>query len=179
LRTLLAFSRLVDAITDRFGWLSDYLVIGAVLISAGNAGVRYLFGYSSNGLLEIQWYMFGAVVMLGASQTLRTNEHVRVDVLYSVIGDRGRLIVDLLGLLLFLLPAMAFLAWLSWPVFLNSYRSGELSNNYGGLIRWPIMLVIPVGFALLVLQGISEVIKRLAALHHDINLDTHYEKPLQ
>jgi TRAP-type mannitol/chloroaromatic compound transport system permease small subunit len=176
---LLRASRAIDAVNDRFGALADWLILASVLISAGNATARYLIGYSSNGLLEIQWYLFGAAVFFGASHTLRRNEHVRVDVIYSRLSPRGRLIVDLFGFVVFLLPATIFLAWLSWPVFLSSFRSGEMSSNYGGLLVWPILFVIPAGFFLLTLQGISELIKRVAALRGLVTLDTRYEQPLQ
>jgi TRAP-type mannitol/chloroaromatic compound transport system permease small subunit len=175
----LRVSRAIDAINDRFGALADWMILASVLISAGNATVRYLLGYSSNGLLEIQWYLFGAAVFFGASQTLRVNEHVRVDVIYSRLSDRGRIYVDIVGLIVFLLPATAFLGWLSWPIFAKSFAIGEYSSNYGGLIVWPILLVLPVGFALITLQGVSELIKRIAALHGDIALDTKYEQPVQ
>ena len=179
MRPLLALSRAIDSVNARFGALADWFVLASVLISADNAIVRYVFGYSSNGLLEIQWYLFGGAVFLGASYTLKMNEHVRVDVVYSHLSDRGRLYVDVFGLIFFLLPAMIFLGWLSWPVFVKAFTTGEMSDNYGGLIRWPILLVLPVGFALLTLQGFSEMIKRIAALRGEIALDTHYSQPLQ
>lgn len=172
-------SRAIDALNARFGALADWLILICVLISAGNATVRYLLGYSSNGLLEIQWYLFGAAVFLGASHTLRLNEHVRVDVIYSRLSRRGRIFVDIFGFLVFLLPATIFLAWLSWPIFRTSFMSGEMSSNYGGLLVWPVLLVVPVGFALLTLQGLSELIKRIAALRGDLVLDTKYQQPLQ
>ena len=172
-------SRAIDALNARFGALADWLIFISVLISAANATIRYLFGYSSNGLLEIQWYLFGGAVFLGASYTLRLNEHVRVDVIYSRLSSRGRILVDIFGLVFFLLPTTLFLGWLSWPIFRTSFLSGEISSNYGGLLVWPILLVLPVGFALLTLQGISELIKRIAALRGDIVLDTKYEQPLQ
>ncbi len=176
---LLAFSRFIDEVSKRAGRIAEWLVLGACLISAGNATVRYLFSYSSNGLLEIQWYMFGALVFLGASHTLRENGHVRVDLVYSMISDRARLWIDAIGFILFLIPVCVFLTYLSVPFFIRSFQLGEFSNNAGGLIVWPIKLVLPLGFALLTLQGISELIKRLAALRGDLALNTHYEKPLQ
>jgi TRAP-type mannitol/chloroaromatic compound transport system permease small subunit len=176
---LLGFSRLVDAVSKNAGLVAEWLVLGACLVSAGNASVRYLYSYSSNGLLEIQWYMFGALVFLGAAHTLRVNEHVRVDLVYSSVSDRARLWIDAIGFTLFLLPVCIILTYLSLPFFLDSFRSGEGSNNAGGLILWPIKLFLPMGFALLTLQGVSELIKRIAALRGDLTLDTHYEKPLQ
>src|SRR5690242_5331560 len=126
----LAVSRAIDWINDRFGTLADWLILASVLISAGNATMRYLVDYSSNAWLEIQWYLFGAAVFFGASHTLRMNEHVRVDVVYSQLSDRGRLYVDIFGLIVFLLPAMVYLGWLSWPIFASSFAIGERSTNY-------------------------------------------------
>lgn len=176
---LLNVSRAVDAISDLAGFLAKWMVLLACLVSAGNATVRYLFSYSSNGLLEIQWYMFGGIVLLGAAQTLRLNEHVRVDLLYSSVSDRGRLWIDVIGLTLFLLPGTAYFVWLTWPFFFNSYLSQEYSNNAGGLILWPVKALLPLGFSLLFLQGVSELIKRIAALLGAVRVDTHYEAPLQ
>jgi TRAP-type mannitol/chloroaromatic compound transport system permease small subunit len=176
---LLKLSRAIDALNQRIGALSDWLIFLSVMISAANAFVRYLLDYSTNGLLEIQWYLFGAAVFLGASYTLKMNEHVRVDIVYSHLSERARLVVDAIGLLVFLLPAMAFFAWLSWPVFVRAFESGEMSSNYGGLPQWPILFMLPLGFALLTLQGLSELIKRVAALRHEAHVDTHYEQPLQ
>jgi TRAP-type mannitol/chloroaromatic compound transport system permease small subunit len=176
---LLVISRRIDALSSAAGRIAEWLVLGACLISAGNASVRYLFGYSSNGLLEIQWYLFGALVFLGAAHTLRLNEHVRVDILYASVSDRTRLWIDAVGFVVFLIPASVYLTYLCVPFFVRSFQVGEVSNNAGGLILWPIKLVLPLGFALLTLQGISELIKRLAALKGDLALDTHYEKPLQ
>jgi TRAP-type mannitol/chloroaromatic compound transport system permease small subunit len=176
---LLAISRRIDALSNMAGRLAEWLVLGACLISAGNATMRYLFSYSSNAWLEIQWYMFGALVFLGAAHTLRVNEHVRVDLIYSSVSDRARLWIDAIGFIVFLIPVGVYLTYLSIPFFMRSFQLGEYSNNAGGLILWPIKLVLPLGFALLTLQGVSELIKRLAALHGDLALDTHYEKPLQ
>ncbi len=176
---LLALSRAIDGLTAKFGWIADWMVLLSCLVSAGNALMRYAISYSSNAFLEIQWYMFGVMVLLGASHTLRMNEHVRVDIIYGIVSDRTRLWIDTLGLIIFLIPIAAFLVWLSWPVFMESYRLQEMSQNAGGLIVWPIKLVLPLGFALLFLQGISELIKRLAALAGTIEIETKYEKPLQ
>ena len=179
MQALLSLSSGIDAVSKKLGQISDYLVLLCALISAGNAMVRYLFDYSSNGWLEIQWYMFAFIVLIGASYTLRMNEHVRVDIIYGAISSRTRIWVDIIGLVLFLLPACFFLAWLSWPVFALSWHQNEMSSNAGGLIRWPVKFIIFAGFALLVLQGISEVVKRVAALGGLYQLDTKYEKPLQ
>src|SRR5262249_23899569 len=134
---------------------------------------------SSNGFLEVQWYMFALMVMLGTSYTFRRNEHVRVEILYLHLSERGQLWLDLIGAVLFLLPVCVLMVALSWLFFMQAYDVGEWSNNSGGLIRWPIKLVIPAGFALLGLQGISEIIKRIAALSGAVVLDTHYERPVQ
>jgi TRAP-type mannitol/chloroaromatic compound transport system permease small subunit len=175
----LQLSRAIDRLNAGFAVVADYLVLFAVLISAGNATVRYLLDISSNAFLEIQWYMFAAMVMLGASYTLKMNEHVRVDLVFGSLSERGRLWVDVVGITLFLLPVMSVLAWLSLPVFLNSWRSGEMSMNAGGLILWPAKLMLPLGFSLIVLQGLSELVKRIAALTGQIHLEIKYEKPLQ
>jgi TRAP-type mannitol/chloroaromatic compound transport system permease small subunit len=177
--TLLALSSRIDAISRAAGWVAEWLVLAACLVSAANATVRYLFSYSSNAWLEIQWYLFGALVFLGASHTLRANEHVRVDLVYSWVSERTRLWIDTLGFLLFMIPVTSYLTYLSLPLFLQSLHQGENTGNAGGLILWPIKMMLPLGFALLTFQGISELIKRLAALHGDLTLDTHYEKPLQ
>ena len=176
---LLRFSRLIDSINDRFGLLANWLVLAACVISAGNAFMRYGFSLSSNAWLEIQWYLFAGMVMLGASHTLRVNEHVRVDVLYSRYGARTRLWLDLVGGILFLLPMTVIIGWLSWPLFANAWAVGEVSGNAGGLLRWPVKILIPLGFLLLTLQGLSEIIKRAAALAGRIDLDARYERPLQ
>ncbi|WP_428030899.1 TRAP transporter small permease subunit [Ancylobacter sp.] len=176
---LLAFSRVIDGLNERFGRLADYCVLFACLISAGNATVRYLFSYSTNGLLEVQWYLFGAVVLLGAPYTLKRNEHVRVDLVYMSVSPRARLWIDTLGFALILIPAGCYLAWLSFPFFWQSFRSDEVSQNAGGLILWPAKLLLPLGFALLTIQGASELIKRIAALSGRIEIATDYEKPLQ
>ncbi len=179
MKSLLALARLVDWINDRFGTLAQWAVTLACAISAGNAFVRYGLDISSNAWLEIQWYLFGGCVMLGASQVLRLNEHVRVDLFYGKLSSRGRVWIDLLGLVFFLLPAMAVLIYHSAPLFLSMYRSGEVSSNAGGLVRWPAMLLLPLGFAMVGLQGLSEIIKRVGWLTHTHELDIHYERPLQ
>ncbi|WP_312945779.1 TRAP transporter small permease subunit [Agrobacterium sp.] len=176
---LLKLSTVIDAISEFLGKLSGYLVLICCLVSAINALVRYIFNYSSNGWLEIQWYMFGFIVLIGASYTLRMNEHVRVDIIYGSISSRARIWVDIIGITLFLLPACFYLMWLSWPMFALSFHQGEMSSNAGGLIRWPVKLIIVAGFALLFLQGLSELIKRFGALAGLVALDTKYEKPLQ
>ena len=176
---LLKFSRLIDALNEKIGLIANCLVLMACAISAGNALMRYSFSLSSNAWLEIQWYLFAGMVMLGAAYTLKRNEHVRVDVFYSRYGERTRLWLDLLGGILFLLPMAVIIGWMSWPMFVNSYQIGEISGNAGGLLRWPVKILIPLGFLLLTLQGLSEIIKRAAALTGRLRLDAHYERPVQ
>ena len=176
---LLKFSRLIDALNERVGLVANWLVLAACVISAGNALMRYGFSLSSNAWLEIQWYLFAGIVMLGAAHTLRVNEHVRVDVFYAHYGERARLWLDLAGGCLFLLPMAVIIGWLSWPLFVSSWQIGEVSGNAGGLLRWPVKILIPIGFLLLALQGVSEIIKRALALAGHIRLDPRYERPLQ
>lgn len=164
MHTLLKLAGAIDALNERIGRGVVWLVLAATLISAGNAVVRYGFNASSNAWLEIQWYLFGLIFLLGAGYTLRHNGHVRIDVLYGRFGPRFKAWVDLLGGLLFLLPMSGIIAWLGWEFFLASYRIGETSPDAGGLARWPIKLAVPLGFALLWLQGLSEVIKRAGVL---------------
>ena len=172
-------SRVIDAINDRFGTAAIWLVLISCLISTGNAVSRHFLGLSSNAWLEIQWYMFAAIVLLGGPYTLKVNEHVRVDLLYSSVSERARLWIDLVGGLLFLLPICLILVYFTWPFFLDSWRLNEMSQNAGGLIRWPVKLLLPVGFALMALQGASEIIKRIAALGRGHGEHHRYETPLQ
>jgi len=178
-KSLLAVGGVIDRLSDLFGYLAKWLVLFACVVSAGNAIVRYLFNYSSNGWLEIQWWMFAGIVLLGASQTLRLNEHVRVDIFYAIMSDRGRLWVDVLGITFFLLPVTFYLSYLTVPFFVTSFQQQEFSNNAGGLILWPVKGVLPLGFILLFLQGTAELTKRIAALIGIVRLDTTYEAPLQ
>jgi hypothetical protein len=176
---LLNFALGVDKISARLGHLAALAVLAAALISAGNAFIRYGLDISSNGWLEIQWYLFSATVMLGAPLVLKLNEHVRVDIFYGRLKGNGPVYVDLFGLILFLMPVMALLTWLSFPLFLKMLLTQEMSSNAGGLIRWPAMLLLPLGFAWMLLQGFSEIIKRIAYLQGKYEMDTHYEKPVQ
>jgi TRAP-type mannitol/chloroaromatic compound transport system permease small subunit len=178
-RFLLAASRAIDLLNAWIGKIATATVLLCVLISAGNATVRYAFNISSNAWLEIQWYLFAVMVMFGASYTLAKNGHVRVDILYGNVSQRTQLWIDLIGTIVFLLPATIIIGWVSWPLFYNSYLIGEISGNANGLIRWPVKLVLPVGFFSLTLQGISEIIKRIAALVGHAERIEHYEKPLQ
>jgi TRAP-type mannitol/chloroaromatic compound transport system permease small subunit len=177
--TLLNLARAIDWVTDRFASLAKYAVILSCFISAGNAVIRYTFNTSSNGWLEIQWYLFAACVMLGGAQVLRVNEHVRVDVIYGRLSSHSKVYIDLFGLVCFLLPVMGTMLFLSWPLFMQMLTTGEMSQNAGGLIRWPAMLMLPLGFTLMLLQGLSEIIKRVGWLSHKYEMETHYERPLQ
>ena len=179
MKVLLKISAAIDAVNEKFGFIANYFVLFAALISAGNAGSRYLFSESSNGWLEIQWYMFAGMVLLGAPYTLQLNEHVRVDLLYGMASERARIWIDIVCGFVFLLPICLILTYFTWPWFVDSWYMNEGSSNAGGLIRWPVKLLMPVGFALMALQGCSEIIKRFAALEHLIDADFRYEKPLQ
>jgi TRAP-type mannitol/chloroaromatic compound transport system permease small subunit len=179
LRLLLRLSRGIDWINGRFGTIATWLVLIACLVSAGNAASRYLFSESSNGWLEIQWYMFAGMVLLGAPYTLKMNEHVRVDLVYGMASERTRIWIDIVGGVLFLLPICIILTYFTWPWFVESWKLNEASSNAGGLLRWPVKLMLPVGFFLMALQGMSEIIKRVAALEHVIDIEFKYEKPLQ
>jgi TRAP-type mannitol/chloroaromatic compound transport system permease small subunit len=161
---LLKLSRLIDRLNAAVGRWIAWLVLAAVLISAGNAVVRKLFNTSSNAFLEIQWYLFAAVFLLVAGDTLRRQAHVRIDVLSARLSIRTQAWIDICGVLLFLLPLVVTVIWLSWPIVARAYATGEMSSNAGGLIRWPVLALLPLGFALLGLQGLSELIKRVAWL---------------
>lgn len=161
---LLALARLIDALTERIGRAVIWLVLAASLISAANALARYLLGISSNAWLEIQWYLFGALFLLAASYTLKHNGHVRIDVFYNRLSPRGQAWIDLAGGLFFLLPMAGLMVWLAWPMFTESWVTGEMSPDEGGLPRWPVKLMLPLGFALLFLQGVAETVKHAAVL---------------
>lgn len=164
MNALLACARLIDALTERVGRAAAWLVLAATLISAGNALARYALGESSNAWLEIQWYLFGALFLLAAGYTLKHDGHVRIDVFYNRFGPRGRAWIDLFGGLFFLIPMTLLLAWLAWPMFAEAWTTHELSPDAGGLVRWPVKLLLPLGFALLALQGVAEIIKRVGVL---------------
>lgn len=176
---LLRLAHGIDWVNDRFGFIAKWAVTLSCFISAGNAFVRYGLDISSNGWLEIQWYLFAACVMLGAGQVLRLNEHVRVDLFYGRFQGRGRATIDLLGLIFFLLPSMGVMLYFSLGYFLGMWNSNEMSSNAGGLVRWPAVLMLPLGFFLVLLQGLSEIIKRVGWLTHTYEMDMHYERPLQ
>jgi TRAP-type mannitol/chloroaromatic compound transport system permease small subunit len=157
MRAALSLAHAIDRFNDAFAWIAQWAIVLSCAISAGNAIVRYGINLSSNAWLEIQWYLFAAAVMFGAAQVLRLNEHVRVDLLYARYPTRMKVWIDLLGLALFMVPVLVA----------------------GGLIRWPVMLTMPLGFGLLLLQTVSEAIKRIGWLRHAYDMDTHYERPLQ
>jgi TRAP-type mannitol/chloroaromatic compound transport system permease small subunit len=161
---LLKLSQLIDWLTERVGKGAFWLVLIMTLISAANAVVRFAFNYSSNGLLEIQWYLFAAVFLLCSPYTLQKNEHVRIDVLSGKLSPRGLAVIDIIGTLFFLLPMVVLVLWLSIPLVAESYKINEHSANAGGLLRWPVKILLPIGFTLLALQGVSELIKRIAFL---------------
>src|SRR3954454_13268696 len=164
MKGLLRLSRAIDALNEHVGRLTYWLILAAVLISAGNAVVRYTINMSSNAWLEIQWYLFAFVFLFCAGYTLLHNQHVRIDIVTGGLSPRAKAWIDILGTVFFLLPMAIAIMWLSWPVFVDAYQSHEISTNAGGLLVWPGRLMVPVGFFLLVLQGISEMIKRIAFL---------------
>lgn len=164
MNTLLTLSGLIDRLNHRVGRFVMWLVLAAVIISAGNAVVRKIFGTSSNALLEIQWYLFAAVFTLGAAYAFLENAHVRIDFVSSRLSAKARNIIDVIGIVVFLLPFCYLTFKLSWPLVIQSYQTGEMSQNAGGLIRWPVYAVLPIGIALLVLQSLSELVKRIAFL---------------
>lgn len=161
---LLQFARLVDNLNERVGRLTIWLILIVVVISAGNAVSRFAFNLSSNAMLEIQWYLFSAVFLFSAGYVLKRNEHIRIDVIAGRLSERTQNWIDVFGFLVFLLPMALLIAYLSWPVFMNAWTTGEGSPSPGGLIRWPVRLLMPIGFALLILQGLAELIKRIAFL---------------
>jgi TRAP-type mannitol/chloroaromatic compound transport system permease small subunit len=176
---LLKLSRVIDAANDRCGAIANWLVLMACLISAAHATSRYLFNTGSNAWNEVQWYLFAGMVMLGGPYTLKVNEHVRVDLVYGHVSERTRIWIDILGGILFLLPICVILIYFTWPWFVHSWTIRETSQNAGGLLRWPVKLLLPVGFTLMALQGISEIIKRIDALVKHRRLQYAYEKPRQ
>lgn len=201
MQAALAVTAVIDEVNRRFGIVAIYLVLFASLVSAFNALFRYSTGFliwleretgtgffggimtlyreNSNTLSEAQWYMFAGMVMLGGAWTLKVNEHVRVDLLYGWVSERTRTWIDFLGGIFFLLPMCALMIYFTWPWFWQSWITGEGSNNAGGLVRWPAKLMLPLGFGLMGLQGISEIIKCFLALTTDYIREFAYEKPLQ
>lgn len=178
---LLVISRRIDQVSHAAARLAITLVLACALVSALNALSRYLFDLSSNAWLELQWYMFAGIVLLGAPYLLKVNGHIRVDLFYSKLTHRQQLWLDLAGLLAFLMPFSLYMVVVSWPWFIEAWTLQETSPNAGGLVRWPVKLLFPLGFFLLSAQAISEVIKRLAALTGAITMEgaTDYERPVQ
>lgn len=179
MQRLLELALFIDRMNDRVAAVAKWSIAAACAISAANAFVRYGFNFSSNAFLEVQWYLFAACVMFGTSQVLRVNEHVRVDILYNLYPSRGKVFVDIMGLSLFLLPMCLLIIWLIIPLVVQQFLTGETSSNAGGLVRWPVTATVPLGLGLLALQGLSEIVKRVAWLMHKYEMDTHYERPLQ
>ena len=176
---LLRLSRAIDWLNEQVGHLVYWLVLAAVVVSAGNAVVRYTFDMSSNAWLELQWYLFSAVFLLAAGYTLLHNEHVRIDVIYGHLSPRMRAWIDLLGSVFFLLPMALIIMVLSWPIVVESIERNEYSSDAGGLLRWPVKILIPIGFFLLVLQGVSEIIKRIGFLSgHIPDLAERHQDPI-
>ena len=166
---LLSLSKYIDALNERIGLGISWALLLAVLICSGNAIVRYAFNTSSNAWLEIQWYLFGAIFLLAAAYTLRRNEHVRIDVVVGRFSKRTQVWIDVFGFIFFLLPATLLILYFAVPFAMESVRNQEVSNNAGGLIVWPAKILIPIGFLLLTLQGISELIKRVGFLRGEID----------
>ena len=164
MNALLALSRAIDALTERVGRVVYWLILVVVIISALNATVRKAFNYSSNAYLEIRWYLFSVIFLFGAGYTLLRNEHVRIDIIAGRLSARTQNWIDVIGIVFFLFPMSIIIMWLSWPLFVDSYVRHEVSTNAGGLTIWPARLMVPVGFALLIVQGLSELIKRIAFL---------------
>ncbi|MDH3288251.1 MAG: TRAP transporter small permease subunit [Betaproteobacteria bacterium] len=164
MRLLLACSCWIDALNERVGRYASWLVLACILISAANAIARYGFNLSSNAFLEIQWYLYSIVFLCAAGYTLKHNAHVRIDIVSARLSDRARAWVDLFGGLFMLLPAATIILWFGWSAFLESYRIDEISSDAGGLLRWPIKFIVPLAFLLLILQSVSETIKRIAFL---------------
>ena len=164
MNALLSLSRAIDAMSERIGRTIYWLVLMAVLISCANAVVRKLFNYSSNSYLEIQWYLFSMIFLFCSGYTLKHNEHVRIDIIQGRVSARAQNWIDVVGIVLFLWPMSIIIMWLSWPLFVDSFARNEVSTNAGGLIVWPARLMVPIGFALLLMQSVSELIKRIAFL---------------
>ncbi|NWG73423.1 MAG: TRAP transporter small permease subunit [Rubrivivax sp.] len=161
---LLKLSTLIDAVSGVLGQLIRWLIFASVVISAGNAILRKAFNIGSNAWLEIQWYLFAAVFMLGVGYVMQKNAHVRIDVISSRLSKRTNAIIDAVGIVVFIIPLSIIMIDLGWPLFERAWQTGETSQNAGGLIRWPVLLLIPVGFGILLVQSVSELIKRIAFL---------------
>jgi TRAP-type mannitol/chloroaromatic compound transport system permease small subunit len=168
MRGLLALSRRIDTMTARLGEWVAWLVVAAAVISAGNAIIRKLFDVSSNAWLELQWWLYAAVFLLAAPWTLQLNEHIRIDILNQRFPRRLRNAIEIVGHVFFLLPMAAIVVWTSWPFFLTSFAQNEQSANYGGLPQWPAKLLIPLAFSVLFIQGVSELVKRIAIMRGEL-----------
>jgi TRAP-type mannitol/chloroaromatic compound transport system permease small subunit len=164
MKSLLTLSRSIDWLNEHIGRLVYWCVLVMVLVSSANATMRYALNMASNAWLELQWYLFAVVFLLCSGYTLLHNEHIRIDVVSSHLSRRTQVWIDVFGFVFFLLPMSLFIMWLSWPIFMNAWTSGEISGSAGGLIRWPARLLVPLGFFLLSAQGFSELIKRIAFL---------------
>ena len=165
---LLALSRLIDALNEFIGKWVGWLILAAILVSAVNAVIRKTFNMSSNAWLELQWYLFGAAFLLAAAYTLKQNEHIRIDIVYGAFSRRVQHWIDLLGHLFFLMPFVLLMVYYFVPYVSLSFRTGEMSTNAGGLILWPAKLMLLVGFSLLAIQGVSEIIKKIAVMRGDM-----------
>ena len=168
MQQFLKLSEAIDALNTRIGSFVKWFIFAAVLVSTGNALIRKIFNVSSNAWLELQWYLFGGVFMLGAAYTLLKNEHIRIDVVTGNFSKRVRDGIDVFGHIFFLLPFAGIMTYLSWPFFLRSFQLNEQSNNAGGLIVWPAKVLLVIGFALLFAQGVSELIKRIAIMRGEL-----------
>lgn len=164
MNALLKLSQLIDSITEFVGKSIIWVVLVVTLISCGNAVMRYTINYSSNAFLEIQWYLFALIFLFGAGYTLKKNEHVRIDLIAGKFSKRGQAWIDIFGIIFFLMPMAIAIMWMSWPIFLLAFHNNEMSSNAGGLVVWPARLMVPIGFFLLVMQGVSELIKRVGFL---------------
>ena len=179
MKGLLALAAVIDRITWFFALIAAALVALSCFISAGNATLRYAFSIANNGLLEIQWQMFSGIFLLGAAHVLKLNEHVRVDIIYGSRSPRTKLWIDVFGLIFFLAPACIMMTEMGWGFFMDSFNRMEVSANAGGLPVWPVKLLLPLGFVLVLMQGVAELIKRIAGLQGNTQFNFAYEKPLQ
>ncbi|PZQ48518.1 MAG: sugar transporter [Rhodovulum sulfidophilum] len=179
MKGLLRLSGGIDRVSLFFGWISALLVLLSALTSALNALSRYLFNISSNAWLEVQWQMFAGIFLLGAAQVLKMNEHVRVDLFYGSRSHRGKLWTDVFGIIVFLIPSMLVMGFFAWEFFMTAFLSNEHSSNAGGTVLWPVKFLLPLGLFLVLLQGLSELVKRIAGLLGDADETVEYERPVQ
>jgi TRAP-type mannitol/chloroaromatic compound transport system permease small subunit len=179
MKLCLGLSRAIDVLNERVGRATHWLILAAILFSAGNAVARYGFNLSSNAFLDIQWYLYSVVFLCAAGYTLKHNQHVRIDLVSGMLSRRTRAWIDIFGGVFMLLPVCIIIFWYGWTAFLEAYRIQEASLDAGGLPRWPIKVVVPIAFLLLILQGVSETIKRAAFLHGDIDVDAEHHTELE